>query len=204
MLIDAFLPRYAFREHHSVTLPVAPDVAYRAVMEVRSEDIGLMDELFLLRRLPDKLRSRLTGQRDGGPLGPAIGEPPAGWPQPSLLSDAVRGGFVLLGEEPGHEVVLGLVGKLWAFFGSPSVPMAQPRDFLAFDEPGYARTAWNFAVEPLDCEASSLVSTETRVWVSDPSSRLRFGLYWLTIYPGSALIRRMMLRAVAERVQAPA
>ncbi|MCA1563325.1 MAG: hypothetical protein LC804_24755 [Acidobacteria bacterium] len=43
------------------------------------------------------------------------------------------------------------------------------------------------------------LSTETRIWATDESARRRFGMYWRVIYPGSALIRRMWLRAIRKR-----
>jgi hypothetical protein len=46
------------------------------------------------------------------------------------------------------------------------------------------------------------LTTETRVYATDASSRRRFAGYWRVIYPGSALIRRMWLRAVRERAEA--
>ena len=56
----------------------------------------------------------------------------------------------------------------------------------------------NFLVTP-DGPASSIVSTETRVFANSPEARRRFAAYWRAIYPGSALIRRMWLRAIDRR-----
>jgi hypothetical protein len=42
------------------------------------------------------------------------------------------------------------------------------------------------------------------VFASDASARRRFAIYWRLIYPGSALIRRMWLRAIEKRVIAAA
>jgi hypothetical protein len=50
--------------------------------------------------------------------------------------------------------------------------------------------------------AACTLTTETRVYATDASTRRRFALYWRVIYPGSALIRRMWLRAIAHRAQA--
>ncbi|MEP6858175.1 MAG: hypothetical protein ABI994_07300, partial [Gemmatimonadales bacterium] len=61
-----------------------------------------------------------------------------------------------------------------------------------------ALAAMNFLVTP-DGRNGSLVSTETRVFANSPSARRRFARYWRLIYPGSALIRRMWLRAVKRR-----
>jgi hypothetical protein len=62
--------------------------------------------------------------------------------------------------------------------------------------PGFALATMNFAVRP-DGPGASLVSTETRVFANSPAARRRFAAYWRVIYPGSALIRRMWLRAIA-------
>ncbi|HXT21641.1 MAG TPA: hypothetical protein VN923_12895, partial [Thermoanaerobaculia bacterium] len=48
------------------------------------------------------------------------------------------------------------------------------------------------------------VTTETRVFATDDHARRRFAAYWRTIYPGSALIRRMWLRAIRARAEGPA
>ena len=56
----------------------------------------------------------------------------------------------------------------------------------------------NFAVTPHGPNGS-IVSTETRVFASSPSARRRFAAYWRVIYPGSAIIRRMWLRAIEKR-----
>jgi hypothetical protein len=57
----------------------------------------------------------------------------------------------------------------------------------------------NFRLE--DEGETCLVSTETRVQTTDASSRRRFAMYWFVIYPGSALIRRMWLRAIKRRAE---
>ena len=56
----------------------------------------------------------------------------------------------------------------------------------------------NFLVTP-DGPNGSLVSTETRVFANSPAARRRFAAYWRVIYPGSAIIRRMWLRAIRQR-----
>ncbi len=43
--------------------------------------------------------------------------------------------------------------------------------------------------------------TETRVMATDARTRLRFAGYWLLIRAGSGLIRRDILRAVAQRAE---
>src|SRR5438132_13350361 len=67
--------------------------------------------------------------------------------------------------------------------------------------PGYAVAAMNFVVRPEGPNAS-IVSTETRVFANSPESRRRFARYWRVIYPGSAIIRRMWLRAFRKLAMA--
>jgi len=66
-------------------------------------------------------------------------------------------------------------------------------EFRAFAEPGYAKIAFNFRY------AADVLSTETRVTLTDQRSRLLFGLYWLLIRPGSGITRISMLRAIRRR-----
>jgi len=64
----------------------------------------------------------------------------------------------------------------------------------------FASATINFRIEDAGPAACTL-TTETRVYATDASTRRRFALYWRVIYPGSALIRRMWLRAVARRAK---
>lgn len=102
-----------------------------------------------------------------------------------ILDVALRSGFVDLGRDD-REVVFGTLLRL-----SPARSGA----------PRHARTAMNFLVEE-EADGWSRLSTETRVLGSDEGARRSFAFYWRTIYPGSALIRRMWLQAVKRRAEA--
>jgi hypothetical protein len=58
----------------------------------------------------------------------------------------------------------------------------------------------NFAVTPTE-DGGSTVATETRVYANSPAALRRFGIYWRLIQPGSDIIRRMWLRAIALRAE---
>jgi hypothetical protein len=73
-----------------------------------------------------------------------------------------------------------------------------PQVFQRALAPGFVLAAMNFAVAP-DGPGRSIVSTETRVFANSPTARRRFAAYWRIIYPGSAIIRRMWLRAIQRR-----
>ncbi|HKO56941.1 MAG TPA: hypothetical protein VJ276_13785 [Thermoanaerobaculia bacterium] len=102
----------------------------------------------------------------------------------SLIDVALRGGFTRLADDPPRELVIGT-----AVIGRPH-------------QPDSAFAAMNFLVLP-DGAGGSLVTTETRVFANSDQARRRFSWYWRVIYPGSALIRRMWLRAIERRALAP-
>jgi hypothetical protein len=115
---------------------------------------------------------------------------------------ALRSGFVLLAEEKDREIVLGtLVARpRGSRVALPADAAETSRRFAALSASGYAKAAMNFRVEPGE-NGFSLVTTETRVFSTDPKTARAFAVYWRFIYPGSALIRRMWLDAIAERAE---
>lgn len=114
------------------------------------------------------------------------------------LDALVKGGFVLLGENPPNEIALGLVGRFWTLSGSRCRLDAD--DFRAFDRPGYAKAVWNFSLVEESAGITRL-ATETRVHCLDDVSRLRFRVYWAMIAPFSGLIRRETLRAIRKTAE---
>jgi hypothetical protein len=180
--LDRFVPVWQFREFHSAALPVGCDRAYRAVREVTAPEITLFRALTWLRRF-------------GRPGPESILDAPERIP---LLDVATRTGFIALADEPGREVV---IGTLVAAPPDPAPRPRTPEAFEALRAPGYAKTAMNFLLTASDM--GCVVTTETRVYATDAGARRRFAAYWRVIYPGSALIRRMWLRAVARRAAPP-
>jgi hypothetical protein len=96
---------------------------------------------------------------------------------------------VVFEEQPDRELVARSITQPWKpaveFRGLPA------QEFVAFAEPGFAKIAWSFAVEP--ATRGSLVTLETRVLTTDPLSRRRFRLYWLVFSPGIKLVRILIL-----------
>ncbi len=105
---------------------------------------------------------------------------------------------MLLGEQPGHEVVLGTIGRFWRPSGGMR-PFAAA-EFASFREEGWAKGAWNFRVSVAPDGATTL-STETRVRCTDPRSRRTFRRYWRLVRPFSGLIRIEMLRAIRREAE---
>jgi hypothetical protein len=182
VLIDDFMPTFDVSERHH-TLVLAP--AERAFAAARRVDLArskVIKGLLAARAVPG-----LTRRRRRQPL------------ERLTLDDLLAGGFVWLGEEPGREFVLGLVGTFWKPRGG--ISRVEPAEFPSFEEPGQAKAAWSFRVVG-DGEERSFVTTETRVRVPDDPSRRRFLLYWAAIGPFSGVIRKQalaLIKADAER-----
>jgi hypothetical protein len=182
MLIDEALPAFDDFERHEIEVGAAPARVYLAVRRLDLSASVPVRALFLVRGLP-ALLSRLPLPVRGLGLS---------------LDDLLASGFVLLAERPDVEIVLGLVGRFWTPTGG--IRRVTPAEFASFAEPGYAKVAWSFAIEPLASERVRL-TTETRIRCLDQASRRKFHLYWLFIRPFSGIVRREMLRAVKRAAE---
>ena len=180
------MPVYDFNEVHSVVVRAPPDRIFRAIKQVQPIEIPLFGTLFWIRSLP----ARLTGKGGSSFLGTT-----------ALLEQMVSGGFVLLAEEANRELVLGTIGQFWKLRGALSPNVANAQEFLAFDYPNYAKATLNLSVDVRDSQSSAKVVTETRVYIPDPTTRKKFAAYWRLIYPGSAILRKMWLKAIKRRAE---
>lgn len=176
--LDALFPRWQFSEHHEARVAAPPHVVFEAVRAVRADEILFFRFLTWIRR----------GGRDAPEniLNAGTGRP--------LLDVATSSGFVSLADDPPREVVVGTVVI------APPGPRGKPAPevFAKPLPPGFAVAGMNFLVTP-DGKGGSIVTTETRVYANSDAARRRFAAYWRVIYPGSALIRRMWLRAIVRR-----
>jgi hypothetical protein len=180
--LDRFMPAYQFHEFHSIRVHASREKVFQAIKEVRANEIFLFRTLTWIRRF-------------GRPGPESLLNAPQEKP---ILDVALRSGFILLTEEPGREIVLGAVVAAppgWRLRDRPA-----PDAFRAFRTPGFALAAMNFRLDDAGA-GETLLTTETRVYATDASARRRFAPYWRTIYPGSALIRVMWLRAVRRRAE---
>ena len=178
--LDEFMPVYQFHELHSTDVPGQCDKAYGAIQSVTADEILFCKTLVRIRRF-----GRSTGAN--------ILNPP---PDEPIIHLATRTSFLKLAERPGRELVIGTL--VLAPHGWRPPAHATREDFKALHAPGFAVAAMNFLLADEGVNACR-VSTETRVYATDATSRRRFAAYWRVIYPGSALIRRMWLRAIRKR-----
>ena len=107
------------------------------------------------------------------------------------LLDAMRAA----GFQPFGDDVLTLVGRPWR----PGGGRRAVDDFASFAEPGWAKMAMDFRAVPI--RGGSRLETETRVYLTDASSRRRFAGYWLVVRPFSGAVRRSWLAAARRRAE---
>jgi hypothetical protein len=183
--LDRFFPAYQFHEFHSIRIPAPPERVYRAVKQVSADEIFLFRSLVWIRRLSRP-----------GPEN--ILNPPPGMP---LLEVASKTSFLPLAEEPNREIVLGTLIAAPQGWRPSAKPTAEGYQNLFNSSPaGFVFAGINFRLQ--DCGTNcTLLTTETRVFASSAAARRRFARYWRVIYPGSAFIRRMWLRAIANRAK---
>ena len=176
--LDEFAPAWQFREVHTIRVAAPPPRVFDAIKRVRADEIRLFRTLTWIRR-------------GGQPLPPSILN--AGGRE-SLIDVATKSGFVRLADDVPRELVIGTVISAPPRTQGTLTPQVFQREL----PPGFVLATMNFAVAP-DGAGASIVSTETRVFANSPSACRRFAAYWRIIYPGSAIIRRMWLRAIQRR-----
>jgi hypothetical protein len=182
--IDEFVPEYDFHEVHSIRVHAPPGRIDAAIKTVSADEIRFFRTLTWIR-------SPSLARRAESIMAPSRQTP--------LHEIATRTTFVLLADDPGHELVTGTVlGRPWTYGRRPVL-----RDFTEWSRPGYCKAAMNFIIAD-EGGGWCRLSTETRVVATSEGARRRFALYWRVIYPGSALIRREWLRAIRRRAEAGA
>jgi hypothetical protein len=183
--LDRFFPAYQFHEFHSIRIAAPQERVYGAVKEVSADEIFLFRTLVWMRRLgrpgPENI------------LNPAPGRP--------LLEVASKTSFLPLADEPNREILLGTLVAVPQGWRPSGKPMTEGyRNLLNSQPAGFAFAGINFRLQ--DCGTNcTILTTETRVFATDPAARRRFARYWRLIYPGSAFIRRMWLKAIAHRAE---
>ena len=187
-LLDDVMPRYDVSAAHSIWVSASTEDAYRALKAVTPKEVRLLGPLMAIRALPHLVRRASAPRLD----------------QPTpLLEQFLLNGFLLMGERPGSEIVLGAIGRFWSLVGNAPLQTVQTHeDFLAFDEPGYCKTAMNLRVWPED--SGSRILTETRVAGTSAKATRLFGRYWFAVKLGSAAIRRSWLSAIRRRLDGEA
>jgi hypothetical protein len=184
MLIDDFLPIYEQSLRHAIDVNAPPTHVYP---HVRAFDISrppVIRALYVIRGLPLLLSSRGMPEKHPG----------------LTLEEMLKGGFILLGERPPTELLLGAIGRFWTPSGD--LQTLTPDAFRAFDTPGFVKAAWCFVLTERE-PGRTCLETETRLHCADATARRRFLPYWWLIAPFTHLVRRAILHAIKRAAESP-
>jgi hypothetical protein len=175
VLIDEVLPVWHKRELHRRRTDADQAELLRAAGELTWDEVAAFRVL---------MRVRAGGRRLDGA---------------TVMAGMVRMGFTELARG-SREIVYGTIGRPWTP-GGGLLPIAGPdlvSSFVDFDEPGFAKMAFNFRVDDSPDDGREL-TTETRVFLTNASARRAFGAYWLVVRPFSGWIRREWLAGITRR-----
>jgi hypothetical protein len=107
-------------------------------------------------------------------------------------------GFLVLDDHRDDEFVGGMAGRPWT--SDPPPPVYTAADFMAYRQGGHVRVAFNMKVVERG-DQTCLLSTETRIDGNDAQATRVFARYWRIIFPGSAIIRQVWLKAIRIRAE---
>lgn len=179
--LDDWMARWQVGEKHAIEIAASPDKVFAAIHAVRADEITLFRTLTAVRR---------CGRDGPEDILNAPGQKP-------LLDVATGTTFLLLDDQAPREIVVGTV------IAAPAAERAAgnltAEVFRKSLRPGVVLATMNFLVAP--SAGGSTVETETRVYANSAAALRKFGVYWRLIHPGSDLIRRMWLRAIAQRAE---
>lgn len=170
-LIDDWLPEGAYMlEHHDLDVGIPPTQAFKAISDLRLNDLPFVRALFRMRGIPHRNELSLSEMFSTRP-------------------------FLVLAEERESEIVFGIVGPFWKFHHdrTPPEPPRSPEDFRRALADRRMAAIGNFRADPLPRQGESRIWTETWCYTPEISSFILFSAYWLAIGPWSAWIRRMFL-----------
>jgi hypothetical protein len=180
-LIDEFLPTYEVASHHRIEIDAPIEDVYTTVRELDFSDSGLARLILWIRNLPARVR----------------GEPGLGL----TLDDLLGLGFIMLADEPPHELVLGFAAEFWTPSGN--LRTLTPDEFLTLSAPECAKAVMNFRLT-LTEKGRTCLSTDSRAQCFDEASRRKFNRYMLFTDHLRGVLRQAMLRSCKRRAEAMA
>jgi hypothetical protein len=182
MNLDDVIPNPRYRICTSRRVSAPPGVVWDELHQVTMSALPLGRALEGIRLLP----ARLAGRRH---------EPLAGrtfldvTPIPVVFSDRPR------------VVISAGVSQAWRLLGGLTPPQLDAAALRAWSQPGWIKVGMEFRLDP--APEGTLLSTETRILATDPTTQRAFALYWFLISAASRAIRREVLRIVARRAESP-
>lgn len=195
-LYDELLPEFDSSDELAVVVAADMSATWQALIAADLMEVGRKHPLSAVlggaRVLPELL------------VGLVHGETPDAPPEAMRLGDLAdersgAGTWVKLGERPGSELALGLVGKFWK-------PVIEYRavaadEFTDFAEPGFAKTIYAFKLSPAG-ENRTMITAVMRTATTDPHARKWFRRYWtFGVGSGAHVLANGLLDIVREAAE---
>ncbi|MCU1450621.1 MAG: hypothetical protein JWP02_2791 [Acidimicrobiales bacterium] len=175
--LDKFFPRFDFVVRQHLVVDAPPAATNQAVGELRTADLRspTLRVLAWIRGVPARLPPRAS--------------------VPSLTDLLLGDKWVLLGESPGEQLILGAAGRFWT-------PRMEWHDitvdeFANYDKPRSGTIAAAFSVRAYGLD-KSLLSLEVRVAVANHASHRWASGYWHTIAPATRFVAKTILRSIRD------
>lgn len=185
-MLDRLIPLPRLLETDQAELAAPPSAVWELLRHGNLARAPFARALFQLRTLPDHLHGRAQELR---------------LKLDELVSTSDHPGFQILGEEPGREVMVGAIGKVWQL-EIPFVHVADAEEFAAFSAPDFVKVAWAIRVTPRG-DRDSHVEFELRVDATDDDAWHKFRVYFSLIGPFSRLIRHSVLASLKRELGEP-
>src|SRR5262245_47965383 len=131
-----FVPGATSGNSTETVVAAPPSTVWRAIEEVRLDDLRVTQLLMGIRSLPARVLHRGALRRSRRHVAGSVIEAMAG------------GRFVELHREPEAIITLGLVGQFWRLDGGDDADVDTAAEFVAFDQPGFVKAAIDFQLEP--------------------------------------------------------
>jgi hypothetical protein len=171
MLLQEYLPVYAYAEKHSISINASAEKVFALADQLDFSGSPVIRFLFRLRGLPARML-----RREG----------------------LNRNRFVELGKIDNREIIIGLIGQFWKPTGN--LQFFQANEFIAFSHPDFLKAVWNFTLTA-ESRSSVLLETETRIFCPNERTRIKFSHYWFFVRPFSGLIRKEILRGIKKKAE---
>lgn len=188
-IVDRYLPIADIVESRHILVNAPPDATYAALRQLNFADVP---SLLLRGVMALHLRAlRRARQR--------LGLSPLPVPERLTFDNLESYGRILLGEEPGREIVVGAIVRPWDV--ESALERRTPAEFVAFDCPGHIKGAASFVVTPYGAR-QTLLSYESRARATDTATRRTlFAIDKVTAPLSGFFMQRLLdhVRNVTER-----
>ena len=180
------MPNATSGSNTSIDVAATPEQVWNALRELTFSDLRITKPLVAIRTLP----ALISRRSDGAAVGRA---------RRPLVESLEGSGFVELHRQEPDVLTIGVIGRFWTPTGGYT-DIADAAAFVAFDEPGFVKSAIDFVIEGHGAETT--ITTRTANAATDAYADRRFRCYWRIVGPGSKVIRLDLLRALKRRAEA--